>query len=226
MSPEVKKRKEGEERAVRMAEGGALVSAAASTADQKQTAYTDEASGVTILTQNVVVTVNMQTTLKLMEIAMQARNTEYNPDRFAACIMRIANPKSTALIFASGKVVITGTKTIDCSREAARKFGAILRRLGQEITKPDKPIVQNIVCSCDCRFAIRLEALALAHGKFSSFEPELFPGLVYRMANPKVVLLIFVSGKVVITGAKDPNHTYEAFSKIYPVLLEFKKVDT
>jgi hypothetical protein len=95
--------------------------------------------------------------------------------------MRIREPKTTALIFASGKI-------------------------------------QNIVGSCDIKFPIRLEGLASRHHNFSSYEPELFPGLIYRMIKPKIVLLIFVSGKIVLTGAKVREEIYQAFEMIYPVL--------
>ena len=190
-----------------------------------QTVHKHETSGVVILTQNVVSTMNCGIPLNLLDIATQTRNSEYNPSRFSAVVLRIRQPKATALIFHSGKIVVTGTKSIPDSKYAARKFGSIIRKVGSRAAKTAEVKVQNIVCSCDCRFAIRLEALALAHGKFSSFEPELFPGLIYRMVNPKVVLLIFVSGKCVITGARDQKHAYEAFGKIYPVLLEFKKPD-
>mmetsp|Transcript_13720 Transcript_13720/g.26570 ORF Transcript_13720/g.26570 Transcript_13720/m.26570 type:complete len:223 (+) Transcript_13720:169-837(+) len=188
-----------------------------------QKSYTHPQSGVTILTQNVVATINCHVSLDLMEIATQTRNSEYNPQRFSAVVLRIRQPKTTALIFGSGKIVVAGAKSLEDAQVAARKFCAIIRKVGKPDAKSSDFKVQNIVCSCDCRFAIRLEALALAHGKFSSFEPELFPGLIYRMASPKVVLLIFVSGKVIITGAKEQHHSYEAFAKIYPVLLEFKK---
>ena len=83
--------------------------------------------------------------------------------------------------------------------------------------------IQNMVGSCDVRFAIRLEGLVLTHSQFSSYEPELFPGLIYRMVKPKVVLLIFVSGKVVLTGAKVRSEIYEAFDNIHPILKNFKK---
>ena len=79
---------------------------------------------------------------------------------------------------------------------------------------------QNIVGSCDVKFPIRLEGLAYKHSHYSSYEPELFPGLIYRMVQPKVVLLIFVSGKVVLTGGKVRNEIYAAFEQIYPVLEE------
>lgn len=83
--------------------------------------------------------------------------------------------------------------------------------------------IQNMVGSCDVKFPIRLEGLVLTHGQFSSYEPELFPGLIYRMVKPRIVLLIFVSGKVVLTGAKVRQEIYEAFDNIYPILKSFKK---
>jgi hypothetical protein len=115
--------------------------------------------------------------------------------------MRIREPKTTALIFASGKMVVTGAKSEDDSRLAARKYARIVQKLGFDAQFKDFKI-QNIVASCDVKFPVRLEGLAYAHGNFSSYEPELFPGLIYRMHKPKVVLLIFVSGKIVLTGAK------------------------
>lgn len=84
--------------------------------------------------------------------------------------------------------------------------------------------IQNIVGSCDIKFPIRLEGLASRHHNFSSYEPELFPGLIYRMVKPKIVLLIFVSGKIVLTGAKVRDEIYHAFELIYPVLQDFRKV--
>ena len=136
--------------------------------------------------------------------------------------MRIREPKTTALIFTSGKMVCTGAKSEEQSRLAARKYARIIQKLGYPAKFIDFKI-QNIVGSCDVNFPIRLEGLALAHGVFSSYEPEIFPGLIYKMKVPKVVLLIFVSGKIVITGAKVRQDTYDAFEKIYPVLTDFQK---
>jgi len=124
--------------------------------------------------------------------------------------MRIRDPKTTALIFASGKMVVTGAKSEDDSRLASRKYARIIQKLGFNAKFMDFKI-QNIVGSCDVRFPIRLEGLAYSHGMFSSYEPELFPGLIYRMVNPKIVLLIFVSGKIVLTGAKVREEIYRAF---------------
>ncbi|PLW08288.1 hypothetical protein PCANC_08507 [Puccinia coronata f. sp. avenae] len=178
--------------------------------------------GIVPTLQNIVATVNLECRLDLKTIALHARNAEYNPKRFAAVIMRIREPKTTALIFASGKMVVTGAKSEDDSRLAARKYARIVQKLGFE-AKFTEFKIQNIVGSCDVRFPIRLEGLAYNHGHFSSYEPELFPGLIYRMVKPKVVLLIFVSGKIVLTGAKVREEIYQAFNNIYPVLSEFRK---
>lgn len=194
------------------------------------TSTSEETSGLELLNsigiiptlQNIVSTVNMGCKLNLKDIALRARNAEYNPKRFAAVIMRIREPKTTALIFASGKMVCTGAKSEEHSRLAARKYARIIQKLGFDAKFMDFKI-QNIVGSCDVKFPIRLEGLATGHNHYSSYEPELFPGLIYRMVSPKIVLLIFVSGKIVLTGAKLRSEIYQAFSNIYPVLTEYKK---
>lgn len=179
-------------------------------------------SGIVPTLQNIVATVNLDCRLDLKTIALHARNAEYNPKRFAAVIMRIREPKTTALIFASGKMVVTGAKSEDDSKLASRKYARIIQKLGFNAKFTDFKI-QNIVGSCDIKFPIRLEGLASRHHMFSSYEPELFPGLIYRMMKPKIVLLIFVSGKIVLTGAKVREEIYQAFELIYPVLSDFRK---
>ncbi|KAL0968952.1 hypothetical protein UPYG_G00220410 [Umbra pygmaea] len=158
-----------------------------------------ESSGIIPILQNIVSTVNLACPLDLKSIALQARNAEYNPKRFAAVIMRIREPRTTALIFSSGKMVCTGAKSEEQSRLAARKYARVVQKLGFPAKFLDFKI-QNMVGSCDVCFPIRLEGLVLTHQQFSSYEPELFPGLIYRMVKPRIVLLIFVSGKVVLTG--------------------------
>ncbi|XP_028761227.1 TATA-box-binding protein 1-like [Neltuma alba] len=172
---------------------------------------------------NIVATFVLDCELDLKKIAQQARNAEFNPKRFSAAIMRIREPKTTALIFSSGKVVCTGAKSEADSKLAARKFARIIQKLGFEVKFKDFKI-QNMVGSCDVKFPIRLESLACSHATFSSYEPELFPGLIYRMKHPKIVLLVFVSGKVVLTGAKERDEIYKAFDNIYPVLAGFRKI--
>ncbi|KAG9275460.1 TATA-box-binding protein [Astyanax mexicanus] len=181
-----------------------------------------ESSGIVPQLQNIVSTVNLGCKLDLKTIALRARNAEYNPKRFAAVIMRIREPRTTALIFSSGKMVCTGAKSEEQSRLAARKYARVVQKLGFPAKFLDFKI-QNMVGSCDVKFPIRLEGLVLTHQQFSSYEPELFPGLIYRMIKPRIVLLIFVSGKVVLTGAKVRGEIYEAFENIYPILKGFRK---
>jgi len=203
---------------------GPVYAPVASPAPQSPATHNQSASSSEIVPQlqNIVSTVNMGVKLDLKKIALHARNAEYNPKRFAAVIMRIREPRTTALIFSSGKMVCTGAKSEEDSRLAARKYARIVQKLGFPTKFKDFKI-QNMVGSCDVKFPIRLEGLVLTHSQFSSYEPELFPGLIYRMVKPRIVLLIFVSGKVVLTGAKVRTEIYEAFENIYPILKNFKK---
>ncbi|KAK2703876.1 hypothetical protein QYM36_017802 [Artemia franciscana] len=171
--------------------------------------------------QNVVSTVDLGCKLNLKKICSQARNTEYNPKSHPAVIMRLKDHKTTALIFSTGKMVCTGGNSEEVSRLAARKYARIVQKLGFA-TKILNFKIQNMVGSCNVKFSIRLDALARGHEKFIKYEPELFPGLVYRMVKPKVVLKIFANGNVIITGAKTRQEIYDAFEIIYPILKGFK----
>ena len=161
--------------------------------------------------------------MELKTIALHARYAEYNPKRFSAVIMRLRQPKTTGLIFSSGKIVITGAKDEEKCHLAARKFTRVIQKLNFP-AKFGNFMVQNVVGTCDVEFPIRLEGIANDHQRFSSYEPELFPGLIYRLAEPKLVLLIFVSGKIVITGAKSTPQMSQAIEKMYPVLVEYRKM--
>ncbi|XP_061468485.1 TATA box-binding protein-like 2 isoform X2 [Rhineura floridana] len=131
------------------------------------TPTSEGSSGIVPQLQNIVATVNLACKLDLKNIALQARNAEYNPKRFAAVIMRIREPRTTALIFSSGKMVCTGAKSEEQSRLAARKYARVVQKLGFPAKFLDFKI-QNMVGSCDVRFPIRLEGLVLTHQQFSS----------------------------------------------------------
>lgn len=177
---------------------------------------------VYIRIQNMTATANLGVKLDLKQIALRCRNTEFNPKRFAAVIMRLLEPKATGLIFASGKLVVTGLRSSHNAALVAKKFAYIIEKVGFKPQFLDFK-VQNIVGTVDVGFPIRLEGLAYKHSQFASYEPELFSGLIYRLGRPKVVLMIFVSGKVIITGAKTEADMGTAMSKIHPVLVEFRK---
>ena len=181
--------------------------------------------------ENIVSTATLGCQLNLREIALRVKNAEYNPRRFSAVIMRIKEPKTTALIFSSGKIVTLGAKSEEESRKACRKFAKIIKSLNYPVSFKDFKI-QNIVGSVDSKFKIALFKLYIYLIKhincndksFVSYEPEHFPGLIYRMIEPNIVILIFYSGKLVLTGAKTKDDIYNGFRKIYPLLVKFKSV--
>ncbi|KFD58733.1 hypothetical protein M513_00426 [Trichuris suis] len=169
---------------------------------------------------NIVATVDMGCKLDLKKIVLRVRNAEYNPARFPAVILRIRDPRTTSLVFSTGKMVCVGARTEDMCHLACRKYVRIMQKLDFDAKFQDFKI-ENMTASFDMRFPIHLERLSLAHAQFCTYEPELFAGLVYRMVNPRVVLIIFVSGKVTILGAKSRKDLDEAFTNICPVLKSF-----
>ena len=121
--------------------------------------------------------------------------------------------------------MLTGASTEENAYTAAKKCVRILQKLefAARLHAPGFAIV-NVVGCCACGFLVRLESLAHFKPEFCSYEPELFPGLIYRMRKPKVVLLIFVSGKVVLTGAHSKADNDKSFELIWPILQRFRKV--
>tara|TARA_B100001057_G_C22657451_1_gene874547 strand:+ start:296 stop:976 length:681 start_codon:yes stop_codon:yes gene_type:complete len=173
--------------------------------------------------QNVVSTNSLGAEkMDLRDIALNHKLCEYNPQTFAAATIRILNPRSTALVFASGNMVVTGCKSTTESRLAARKYTRIYQTLGIPVMFR-KFKIQNIVASSAAGFPIKLQDIANAYGPYVTFTPDLFPGLIFRSINPKLVFLIFRSGKVVITGARNVRDIKHTFNSLYlNILVRFK----
>lgn len=169
--------------------------------------------------ENIVATVILQHPLDLNLIEARIPEVEYNPDQFPGLVYRMTNPKVTALIFKSGKMVVTGTKSVKQLVYAVKRILKNLIDKGIEIRGRPQIQLQNIVASANLHVIIDLEKAAFVLER-SMYEPEQFPGLIYRMAKPRVVLLIFSSGKMVITGAKRENEVKEAVYSIYETLKE------
>ncbi len=170
--------------------------------------------------ENIVATVSLDQTLDLNLIERALPNVEYNPDQFPGLIFRLDSPKVTALIFKSGKMVVTGAKSTAELIRAVKKIARTLVKHGILIVGKPKIQVQNIVASANLGVEVALEKAAFLLPN-SMYEPEQFPGLIHRMDDPKVVLLIFSSGKMVITGAKSEEEVYWAVRNIY---LKLKKL--
>lgn len=173
---------------------------------------------------NIVACANYGTNFDLYKIATHLRNAEFNPKRFPAAIIRIQEPKATALAFKNGKVNIVGCKTSDDSYLAARKFGLAFKRIGFKVQLKDYKIA-NIVATMNCQFPIHLESLASSNNKrFCTYNPEVFSGLIYRFnQRSKCTFLIFVSGKIIVTGAKTIESIYSDTSILYPILQQYAR---
>ncbi|MFX1255408.1 MAG: TATA-box-binding protein [Promethearchaeota archaeon] len=175
--------------------------------------YVDEE--VTVKIQNVVASVDLFFKINLEKaarvLASQAE-ISYIPEQFPGLVVKIRAPypKTSALVFSSGKMVITGAK----SAQAIDQAVTVLRDLlGKSSEKSPAITVQNIVASGNIGYRINLELAALLLEN-CMYEPEQFPGLIYRINEPKTVLLLFQSGNVVCTGAKKEEFAYEAVKKV------------
>ena len=168
-----------------------------------------------IQVENVVASSDIGQELDLETLSEDLGATDYDPDNFPGLVYRMHDPKAAALIFRSGKVVCTGAKSVDDVTTALEYVFDELRELGVDVaTSPDIEI-QNIVSSGDLDHTLNLNAIAIGLGLESvEYEPEQFPGLVYRLDDPDVVALLFGSGKLVITGGTQLDDAEKALVNI------------
>lgn len=174
-----------------------------------------------ISVENVVASVTLDQKIDLLDIMKVFRTVEYRPKQFPGLVFRIKRPKTATLIFASGKMVCTGAKS---ERMAVRVVHKVVRELkNKEIIKEGNPkiVIQNIVASANLHGKIDLETAADIMDNVM-YEPEQFPGLIYRMQTPKVVMLLFASGKLVCTGAKHEDMVKEAVGKFNVLLKDYE----
>ena len=174
-----------------------------------------EESIKSIKIENVVASTGIGTKLDLNEVIRILDGADYNKERFPGVVYRTTNPKTAALIFGSGKIVCTGAKSIADVSSGLNKVFDKLKAMGIDIPKKPEITIQNIVASADLHTVLNLNAIAIGLGLENiEYEPEQFPGLVYRLSVPKVVMLLFGSGKLVVTGGKKPEDAEAAVEKI------------
>jgi transcription initiation factor TFIID TATA-box-binding protein len=160
---------------------------------------------------NVVASTKLAEAFDLPKIELKLEGAEYNKKKFPGLVYRTKAPKAAFLIFTSGKIVCTGSKNVEDVRTVITALAKTLKSIGiEKINLKPEIHVQNIVASADLKTRLNLNAVALGLGLENiEYEPEQFPGLVYRIKQPKVVVLIFGSGKLVITGGKSPEDCVE-----------------
>jgi len=174
--------------------------------------------------ENVVATVviDLGTSGKkidLNQIARKYSDCEYNPERFPGLVMRAVEPKATILIFSTGKMVVTGLRAAD---EAGAVVANVIKKMEQaKVNIEAEPVItiQNIVASGDLHMSIDLNEASILMENVM-YEPEVFPGLIYRMQEPKAVFLIFSTGRIVCTGAKTKEIVGQAVEKLVDAVKE------
>lgn len=152
--------------------------------------------------QNIVATTSLGKDVSLTKLARTQPNTEYNPDTFPGLVLRVKKPKSAVLVFSSGNLVCTGTKSVSQVKEVVVQVIKQLKKIGVNVTAKPKITVQNIVASGAINLDLNLNTLALELEN-TEYEPEQFPGLVYKLEDPTATFLLFSNGKLVCTGTKN-----------------------
>jgi transcription initiation factor TFIID TATA-box-binding protein len=163
--------------------------------------------------QNIVATTSLGKPVPLTKLARSNGNTEYNPEQFPGLVLRIPKPKSAVLVFSSGNLVCTGTKSVAQVKQVIAAVIRHLRKIGINITEKPKINVQNIVASGTININLNLNMLALELEN-TEYEPEQFPGLVYKMLKPNATFLLFSNGKLVCTGTKNRKQLDDSMKQL------------
>jgi len=169
--------------------------------------------------ENVVASATIEQRLDLKEITKKFPDVEWNPEQFPGAVFRLKNPRTATLLFRTGKMVCTGAKSEELARKAVKTVVQKLRKRKIKIKKEATVKIQNIVASINLGGRVHLEEAARSLPR-SMYEPEQFPGLIYRMLDPKTVILIFSSGKLVCTGGKTEKDVYRSVNQIHNLLEE------
>jgi transcription initiation factor TFIID TATA-box-binding protein len=167
--------------------------------------------------ENIVASASLNVEVPLEKIVSKLEGMEYEPEQFPGLVYRMDKPKAAALIFGSGKIVCTGARSIEDVNTVFKKVISIIKSIGVQVPKSFKIQVENIVASAKIEGNLNLDTIAL-NLENSEYEPEQFPGLVYRMNEPKVAFLLFGSGKIVCTGGRSVKDVKTALNKVYKKL--------
>jgi len=166
--------------------------------------------------QNVVASCNLHHELPLEKITIALPNAEYNPEQFPGLVLRLAAHK-TALLFSSGKIVCTGAKSEEEVHDFVKMIIKEMKKIKIDITKKPDISIQNMVASGDIFMKLNLNSLAFKLEN-AEYEPEQFPGLVYKVPNSHITFLLFGTGKIVCTGAKNEKEIVDSVNQLIKTL--------
>ncbi len=171
---------------------------------------------------NIVVSASLGHDIPLEKMAATLSNTEYNPEQFPGLVIRIKEPKTSALIFSSGKIVCTGARSMDKVYESIRKIIKSLEKINVKIKGFPEVKIQNIVAAGSVGMDLNLNVLAMKLEN-TEYEPEQFPGLVYKLPDQKATFLLFSNGKIVCTGTKSEEEVHRVLDKLIENLKKVKQ---
>ncbi len=171
---------------------------------------------------NIVVSASLGHVIPLEKMAATLSNTEYNPEQFPGLVIRIKEPKTSALIFSSGKIVCTGARTMANVHESIRKIIKSLEKINVKIKGFPEVKIQNIVAAGSVGMDLNLNVLAIKLEN-TEYEPEQFPGLVYKLPAQKATFLLFSNGKIVCTGTKSEEEVHGALDILIENLKKVKQ---
>ena len=169
--------------------------------------------------ENVVASATIEQRLDLDDVTKKFPDIEWNPEQFPGAVFRLKNPKTATLLFRTGKMVCTGGKSEEMTKKAVKLVVQKLRKGGIKKENEATVTVQNIVASINLGGRVHLEKAARTLPR-SMYEPEQFPGMIHRILDPKTVILIFASGKLVCTGGKVEEDVYRAVHLLHSMLEE------
>ncbi|KAH8235424.1 hypothetical protein KR032_000172 [Drosophila birchii] len=173
-----------------------------------------------ITINNVVCSFSVRCHLKLREIALNGSNVEYRREN-GMVTMKLRHPYTTASIWSSGRITCTGATSEPMAKVAARRYARCLGKLGFPTRFQNFRIV-NVLGTCSMPWAIKIVNFSERHRSNASYEPELHPGVTYKMIEPKATLKIFSTGSITVTAAS-VNDVESAIQHIYPLVFEFRK---
>ncbi len=160
--------------------------------------------------QNIVASADLfSTPISMKFLVKKIEDIQYNPEKFPGACLRLDEPKVSILIFNSGRIVVAGAKDEKSIHTAIRKLKTILKKINIEFKKEYEMKIQNVVASGDVGFKLNLDELAF-EVKYSEYNPEQFPGLVYKPPDLNPSFLLFNTGKIVCTGARSEEELVEA----------------
>ena len=170
---------------------------------------------IEIKVENIVASTAFADKLDLDTILRSFDEAEYEPEQFPGLVYKLKNPKTATLLFKSGKANCTGAKNIEDVHKSVNIIAEKLRKLGVDVYKDLEIVVQNMVAMANLGGELNLTEVATGLGLENiEYEPEQFPGLVYRIKEPKVALLLFSSGKIVCAGARSTEDASKAVEKL------------